>query len=627
MLRRTFASLLVLASVVLVGCSDTDEREQAARAAAQAYLDAWISGDLTAASDRTDNSAAALLGLRAIATSMGFGEEDELPLRTELTAVALGEQGATVSYTATWEFPAAPVWTYDAQLELSGTEGEQLAIEWSSATVHPDLAEGETIEWARALPDRASILDGAGNPIFVPTPVVVVGVDPGRVTDLATLSASLAAALGISAEETSASVSASQPGQFVPIITLRRPDYDAVRAAIFDLPGTVFREETRQLAPTAGFALGVLGRVGEASAEVLEEAGPDFAPGDQLGISGLQRAYQEQLAGKPGLAVEAVTPDGVRRDLERIEPEVGTPIQVTLDSGIQAAADAAVAGRPEPSHIVVLRPGTGEILAVSSNGAANPANALTGQYPAGSSFKIITAAALLGAGTLSLETPVACPGTVTVGGREFDNEDQFDLGTVRFLTAFAESCNTTFTTAVQELPAGDLEAAAGSFGIGTPWELPVEVFARELPPEADAVELAANAIGQGRVLVSPFAMAVAAATAASGAVPVPSLVIDAPVAGQAPAAVSAEVIAALQQLMREVVLTGTGQALSDRGEVYGKTGTAEFGADVPPQAHGWFVGFRPDPAGGLAFSVLVENGESSSTSAVPLADVFLANLG
>ncbi|CAN5387059.1 penicillin-binding transpeptidase domain-containing protein [soil metagenome] len=626
MLRRTSAALFVLATVVLSGCSDADEREQAAREAAQDYLDAWASGDLARAADLTDNSAAAVLNLRAIATSMGFGE-GEVPLRTELTAVDLDDDGAQVSYRATWEFDAAPDWTYDAALDMTTGQDRSLTISWASSVVHPDLADGETIEWTRSLADRATILDAAGNPIFAPTPVVVVGVDPARVTDLGSLAATLATTLGISADDVVASVSASQPGQFVPIITLRRPDYDAVRSSIFDLPGTVFREETRQLAPTAGFAVGVLGRVGEASAEVLEEAGGDYAPGDQLGISGLQRAYQEQLAGKPGLAVEAVTPDGGRRDLERIEPQAGTPIQVTLDSTIQNAAEAAVASRSEPVHIVVLRPGSGEILAVASNAAANPANALTGQYPPGSSFKIITGSALLANGIVSLDTPVACPGTVAVGGREFDNEDQFDLGTVPFLTAFAESCNTTFSTAVQQLPAGALEAAAASFGVGAAWDLPVEIFSGQVPPPADAVELSADAIGQGRVLVSPFSMAIAAATAASGAVPVPLLVAEAPIAGDPPAAPSPEVIAALQQLMRQVVLTGTGQELADRGEVSGKTGTAEFGTEVPPQAHGWFVGFRPDPAGGLAFSVLVENGQSSSTSAVPLADTFLGNLG
>lgn len=493
--------------------------------------------------------------------------------------------------------------------------------------MHPGLADRETIEWTRSLLERASILDSAGVPIFNPTPVVVVGVDPGRVTDLPSLAATLASTLGISADDVIASVSAAQPGDFVPQITLRRPDYDAVRAAIFDLPGPVFSEETRFLAPSTRFGLGVLGRVGAATAEVLEEAGDGYAAGDQLGLSGLQRAYQEQLAGRPGLAVEAMSADGGRRDLERIEPQAGSPIRVTLDRAIQNAADAAVDGRSEPAHIVVVRPGTGEILAVSSNAAANPINALVGEYPAGSSFKIITGSALLGNGVVGLDSQVSCPGTVTIGGKEFDNEDQFDLGTVPFQTAFAASCNTTFTTTVQQLPAGALEATATSFGIGADWDLPVEVFSGQLPSPADAVELSADAIGQGRVLVSPFAMAIAAGTASAGVVPVPSLVADASAAGPAPDPPSADVITALQQMMRQVVLTGTGQALADQGEVSGKTGTAEFGTEDPPRAHGWFAGFRPDAAGGIAFAVLVENGQSSATSAVPVTEAFLANLG
>lgn len=77
MLSRLHAVLLVPAMALLTGCSDTDEQEQAARQAAQAYLDAWASGDLSAAADLTDSSAAALLNLRAIATSMGFGEGEQ----------------------------------------------------------------------------------------------------------------------------------------------------------------------------------------------------------------------------------------------------------------------------------------------------------------------------------------------------------------------------------------------------------------------------------------------------------------------------------------------------------------------------------------------------------------------
>ena len=80
-------------------------------------------------------------------------------------------------------------------------------------------------------------------------------------------------------------------------------------------------------------------------------------------------------------------------------------------------------------------------------------------------------------------------------------------------------------------------------------------------------------------------------------------------------------------MMREVVLSGTATALADRGEVYGKTGTAEFGSNTPPDAHGWFMGYRlGGPQGDVAFAVLVEGGQSSST-AVAVTDAFLGALG
>jgi cell division protein FtsI/penicillin-binding protein 2 len=80
-------------------------------------------------------------------------------------------------------------------------------------------------------------------------------------------------------------------------------------------------------------------------------------------------------------------------------------------------------------------------------------------------------------------------------------------------------------------------------------------------------------------------------------------------------------------MMRQVVLTGTARALAGRGEVYGKTGTAEFGSNTPPAAHGWFMGYRLGGSqGDIAFAVLVEGGQSSST-AVGVADAFLGALG
>jgi cell division protein FtsI/penicillin-binding protein 2 len=127
--------------------------------------------------------------------------------------------------------------------------------------------------------------------------------------------------------------------------------------------------------------------------------------------------------------------------------------------------------------------------------------------------------------------------------------------------------------------------------------------------------------------MSPAQMALVAAGVASGTPAAPVEVVGAEPAGPAPAGPGQPVLDALRPLMRQVVLSGTATALADRGEVYGKTGTAEYGSNVPPDAHGWFVGYQVGgPQGDIAFAVLVEGGQSSSV-AVGVTDAFLGALG
>jgi cell division protein FtsI/penicillin-binding protein 2 len=214
-----------------------------------------------------------------------------------------------------------------------------------------------------------------------------------------------------------------------------------------------------------------------------------------------------------------------------------------------------------------------------------------------------------------------------VEGREFENQDQFDLGTVPFTEAFARSCNTTFIQQGLQLPDPALAEAAASYGVGTDWQLPVDVFSGSVPGDSTGTTKAANMIGQGQVLMSPAQMALAAAGIASGTPAAPVEVVGAEPSGPAPAGPGQQVLDALRPMMRQVVLSGTATALADRGEVYGKTGTAEFGTNTPPDSHGWFVGYRTDGAAGpIAFAVLVEGGQSSS-AAVAVTDAFLGALG
>lgn len=621
------ATLPLLAVPVLAACSGNAEDD--VRAAAEAFLTDWAARNIAAAAGATTDPGTATALLEQAATDL-----PDAVLTPEVGRVAVEDGAATVDWTATWDLAAAPDWSYPATLRLQEA-GDAWDVVAEPALVHPELGEGQRLVLERELPERAPITDAAGQPLFTPTEVVNVGVDPGEVTDLPALAAALSAATGIAAEEIVADVRAAPAGQFVPVITLRRPDFEAIRDQVFDLPGAVFPTDTRLLAPSSRFASALLGRVGPATAEVLEESAEDGAPryaaGDVLGISGLQRALQEQLAGVPGFTVRVTSTDAATgdagREIDAVAPVPGRPVQTPLVRAVQTAADAAVATQQLPTHLVVVRPGTGEIVAVSSNEAAAAGNAFTGQYPPGSAMKTITATALLAGGSLTPQTPVPCPGTFEVEGREFENADQFDLGTVPFTEAFAQSCNTTFMARGLQLPDDALATAAAAYGVGTDWQLPVDIFSGSVPADSTGTTKAANAIGQGEVLMSPAQLALVAAGVAGGTPAVPVEVVGAEPAGPPPAGPDAAVLEALRPMMREVVRSGTANGLADRGEVYGKTGTAEYGSNTPPDAHGWFMGYQlAGPQGDLAFAVLVESGQSSRV-AVDVTDVFLGSLG
>src|SRR5262249_4958410 len=198
---------------------------------------------------------------------------------------------------------------------------------------------------------------------------------------------------------------------------------------------------------------------------------------------------------------------------------------------------------------------------------------------------------------------------VTLGGRVVHNEDSFSLGSVALADAFAHSCNTTFAALAERLPAGALVGTAAKYGIGAGWRLPVPSFSGSVPPPAGTVELAADAIGQGRVLVSPLAMALVPAGLPRGSAGTPAPLRGPPAPGAGPRPRPRAPPRAPGPPGRpsagRVVPAGTASLLRDLpGEVAGKTGTAEYGTATPPRSHAWFVGYRGD----LAFTVFVEDG-------------------
>ena len=619
--------LAVAAAVLLLRAQQGREaaRDEAALAAAQSVADAWADGELGASPHLLDPPAVAA-AYEDLTAGLGSG----VPQSVDLLSVERSGETATARYRVTWAFGEG--WTYETTLPLNGDLGTGDGGRWTAAftpaVVHPELAAGDRLVARRERPERADVLGRDGTPLVTSTPVVEVGVQPSRADDVPALTRTLEDLLGIDGQALRQRIEAADPDAFVPVVTLRRTDYEALREDLQPLPGTVFRESTLPLAPTREFARALFGAAGPVTAEMVEESGGRLAAGDVAGLSGLQRQYDERLGGTAGAVVERIRDE----DAEQLftSPAVaGEPVRLTLDRDVQQAADAALAsttGGNGNAALVALDVTNGEVLAVANTPVSGANRAMVGQYPPGSTFKVVSTLALLRAG-LTPEETVNCPPSATVEGRAFRNFEGGAAGHVPFTTDFAESCNTAFIALSQRLQPGDLRDAAEALGVGVEWELGVPVFPGAVPVEESAVELAAASIGQGEVLASPLAMAQAVAAVARGHWVPPSLVTEPRPAAEPPTVppVDGDRLATVSELMRGVVTGGTASALADvpGAPVHAKTGTAEYGTEDPPRTHAWTVGFRGD----LAFAVLVEEGESGGQVAVPVAEAFLRALG
>ncbi|MEV5408038.1 penicillin-binding transpeptidase domain-containing protein [Thermopolyspora sp. NPDC052614] len=312
------------------------------------------------------------------------------------------------------------------------------------------------------------------------------------------------------------------------------------------------------------------------------------------------------------LSIEEV-PSGRVLVTSRVAPAPGK--RTTISGRVQTAAARALDGVAEPAAIVAVDVETGQVRAVADTLGGR--QAFIGLFPPGSTFKVVTAAALLRSG-LTPESPVACPGKYTIpGGRTFSNADGADRGTVSFARAFALSCNTTFVQQAHDRLRDDrLRAeAADRFGFR---EKPGLSYCR-IRPYQSLDELGSDAIGQNSVQASPLCMAEVAAAVASG-VWRPAVLSAEPPADSPPAvSLDENVAASLRGMMRAVVTEGTAAQAGLPPDTAGKTGTAEVAGQ---RSHAWFIGYR----GSIAFAVFVRNGGAGGDAAAPLAAKFLRGL-
>jgi len=634
----------------MVACSaeDRPQPEDAAKSLAEGLSKLDVSG--TSFQDSTSEEA----NLRLAEWTSGMTPLKPTVSVSSVEEISDDEATATLSYV--WDVSASDEdFSYDTSVDLRRDEEGAWQIGFAPSVVHPQLASSDHLVREVAPVPRGEIHGADGQVLVTQRPVWRVGIDKTRLeeAEFESSAAALATYLELDPAAFTAQVLAAGPEAFVEAITLRQdgasPDFATEVAAI---PGATAIPGSLALAPTRTFARALLGSVGEATAELIEKSGGELSAGDQTGLSGLQQQYDSQLKGVDGVQIRTVTAENVSSaPLFTSAGVAADPLQTTLDTRMQTLAESVLEDEPSASALVAIQPSTGNILAVANGpGSEGAQTALLGQYAPGSTFKLATSLAMLRSGATP-DSVVSCPEELNVDGRRFNNASTYPaqfLGDIPLRQAFAQSCNTAFINARGTVAQPDLATAAEALGLGVDTAIGTPAYFGAVPEKADGTLHAASMIGQGEVLVSPLALAIAGASIASGERVSPVLVDTSSTADPAerstasgsassspsgsasasgPAAsapLTAAEAATLREMMRGVVTDGGVQLLQGvPGEpVLAKTGTAEFGSDTPPRTHAWVVAIQGD----LAVALFIEEGELGSTSGGPVMKAFLEGL-
>ncbi|MGP4046484.1 penicillin-binding transpeptidase domain-containing protein [Streptomyces sp. 2A115] len=360
-------------------------------------------------------------------------------------------------------------------------------------------------------------------------------------------------------------------------------------------------------------------------------------------LDGLREKYGKKAGGKAGIELRVIragssagtdssaSPSSSAEDGDNeknpdktlLELSKGTPgtVRTTLSPGLQAAAEQEV-GKKSKASAVVIRPSSGEILAVANSGHGFNI-AFQGSLAPGSTMKIVTASMLIDKGLASVNKEHPCPKYSTYGGWKFQNDDKFQIKNGTFKASFARSCNTAFISQAKELGDGDLtEQAQQVFGLGlNNWAIGVPSFDGAVPVQSDA-QKAASLIGQGGVRMNPLNMASVVATAKTGTFKQPYLVaptVDDRTLAKGSRSLSASTQSQLRELLQYTAAYGTAaEAMAGLGPDFGaKTGSAEVDGQKKP--NGWFTAWKGD----LAAAGVVQEGGHGSESSGPIVAALL----
>ncbi len=514
-------------------------------------------------------------------------------------------------------------WEYETFAALDLVD-DKWRITWTPTIIHPELTSDSRMRHKRTLPRRAAINDNAGLALVEERTLYQVGIDKSQIPEAewAAAAGQIATLLEIDPVEFQAKVAGGGERQFVVGKTMRQeeisPDVGKVTGAQV-LP-------TSAMVPVSDtFASSLLGIVGSPTQAMLEDPEVDVFASDTVGLSGLQSRYEAQLRGVPEVRVDLVgrvsdedtTADEafVEQNLFLQDSSVPVPVVTSLDRELQFKAETVLADQPGLAALVVIQNDNGALLTAANSPAAGTfPQATFGKFAPGSTFKVVSALAMLRGG-LTPASAVQCPSSLKVGAKTFTNYSDYPsskVGSITLTQALANSCNTAFAGAAGTVTPEQLNAAAGSLGVGTDYNAGFTSNFGTVKPNNSPIDRAASMIGQGQITMSPMGMAAVAASVASGKTTIPWLVADEQALSTAQPLTAAETTA-LQQMMMAVVTDGSGKSLA--GLMKGaKTGTAEYGTVGAYKTHGWMIAWNDT----VSVAAFVEEGVSGSQSAGPL---------
>lgn len=568
-----------------------------------------------------------------------------------------------------------------------------LWLQIAKGEYYRDMANGNRLRLERLEASRGTIYDVNGSPLVHNVANFLLYCIPADLpkdsAERKLLLENLANLTGrFNAEEIITKLDAIKPSQleyYQPIFLADNIPYEAaIKTYLESLssPGVILSSKSRREYQTPSLSFShLLGYTGKISDAELKKNSTDYTQIDYFGKNGLEKIWEKELRGTPGVKQIEVTALGKEKSVvSEVAPIPGNDLILSIDANVQKKLEEIVNENLKKLNRtkavgIIMNPNNGEIIALVSlpsydvnifargitvdeyraleQSEDKPLfnRAVSGEYPSGSTIKPIIAGAALQEGIINSSTSFLSTGGLRVGQWSFPDWKGGGHGNTNVKKAIAESVNTFFYyigggyNDFQGLGIDRMVVYLKKFflgqslGIDLPNEssgfVPTKAWKEEVKKESWYIgDTYHVAIGQGDLITTPLQVAAYTSFFANGSKlyqphlvkeiknPEGQLVTQIPPKPLAENILSAEVVQVVREGMRETALSGSALSLSILPvSSAGKTGTAQWSSTKDP--HAWFTGFAPYENPELVVTVLVEEGKEGSAAATPIAREFL----